>query len=86
MSGRVDFEVPKKATPSACRYCGAAIVWLQTGEHPDGRPRRMPLDVGSVVTDLTGIPRAESHFAHCPHAAEARAASRGRARRRPRTT
>ncbi|MEO0660858.1 MAG: hypothetical protein AAFZ87_04915 [Planctomycetota bacterium] len=78
---RIDFELPLGADRSSCRFCGAPIAWIQTGEHPDGRPKRMPLDLGTVVNDLAGIPRAESHFAHCPSADRARASARGRARR-----
>lgn len=70
---RVDFEVPLGAPRSKCRACHAAIAWITTGEKPDGSPRRMPLHLASILRDFDSTPRAESHFAHCPHADRLRA-------------
>lgn len=69
---RQDFELPAGAPRGRCRLCQAQIAWITTGEREDGSPKRMPLDLRTVQRGLDEIPRAESHFARCPHAATAR--------------
>lgn len=60
---RVDFPVPPNAHQVWCASCHLPVWWIVTE-----KGRRMPLDVGSAIV-VEGETRAESHFAHCPHAA-----------------
>lgn len=70
MSERVEFEIPPGTNVGECRFCRALIAWV--------RPKDsiMPLDVNSArrVEVSPGRFRryAESHFAHCPGAEQAR--------------
>lgn len=52
--------------PSACRSCGAQIVWLKTSKGSN-----MPVDVVGVKPEETIFEpqRHVSHFATCPNAA-----------------
>jgi len=63
MGKRVDFAVPEGSEPEPCRFCRAPIIFAPVG----ARRIPHPLDVRSTCNG-----RAESHFAHCPKAREAR--------------
>lgn len=76
MTRRIDFEVPADAREDQCKACKAPIAWVRSGEHKDGRPKWMPLDLSSVQLDLNGARRALSHFAICPEAASFRRSRR----------
>lgn len=52
---RVTFDIPPAAPATACRSCGAAIVWILTKAG-----KKMPVEIAT----------RESHFARCPAAKE----------------
>jgi hypothetical protein len=55
---------------SACRSCGAAIVWLKTSAG-----KNMPVDAETATAGDTQFEEAAghiSHFATCPNAASHR--------------
>lgn len=70
---RVDFQVPgaivrDRRRVQPCRACGKPILfWNPTAG-------RSPLDVESAIEDPRNFAamRLESHFAHCPKAADFR--------------
>jgi len=49
-----------------CRSCNAKIIWFETANG-----KNIPVDADTVEPDDTelDLPRHESHFATCPHAA-----------------
>lgn len=61
---RGEYEVPEHATPTTCRSCGAAMVWIKTANG-----RAMPLSLATVET-RDGVRYALAHFADCPEAKE----------------
>ena len=50
------FDIPKTASPSPCRGCGAPIYWIETANK-----RRMPVNADGT-----------SHFISCPKSGEFR--------------
>lgn len=54
------FPIPPSAPETQCRSCEAMIAWIVT---PAGK--RMPVETRGAI-------RGESHFAHCPNAAQHR--------------
>lgn len=57
---RVTFPIPPATPTTSCRSCGAPVVFVRTQSG-----RWMPVEAN-------GDKRGESHFAHCPQAAEHR--------------
>lgn len=70
-----------------CALCGEDVLWVVRGAAPDGSPLFRGLEPWTVApTRATGRLSARLHSDFCHRADEARAASRGRARRVPRST
>lgn len=56
MASKLVFGIPPAAPTTACRSCGAPVIWIITKNG-----KRMPVEA-------VGDKRGESHFAHCEHA------------------
>ena len=61
---RGEYELPDDATPTTCRSCGTAMVWVKTTNS-----RALPLSL-ATVEERDGRKYALSHFADCPDAKE----------------
>lgn len=62
------------AESGECRSCGAAILWTNL----NGRPHPVERKQLNIVTEQGTLARGwESHFAHCPNAAQHRKKDNG---------
>lgn len=66
-----EYEVPADATTTACRSCGATIVWKRTVSGA-----AMPLSLKTART-VNGQRVATVHFADCPHGQQWQTRRRG---------
>lgn len=61
---RGEYELPEIATPTTCRSCGAAMVFIKTAQG-----KALPLSL-ATVEERDGKRYALAHFADCPQSKE----------------